>query len=387
MKTYLLISALITCTLIVSCEKEKEEANPVVGPYFGQTPPGDNAVVFAPGIISLPNRDEFSIVFSPDGNEAIYVADKLYYIKCENNKWTDPVIPPFSVNQEIATPIFSSDGKKLYYTKWSSDYSSSHIWMVEHAAGGWGVPQLLPSPINLASFDGGYAETSDSVVYFWSSRSGNSDIWFKRPSSAQAENLGSIINSISTEGSPCIAPDGSYLIFNSGRTGKIGFGDLYVSFSKENNEWTTPVNMNSGGAGINLPIYDQIYPSLSPDGKYLFFQRNKMDAQTDIYWVSTHILDNLKKIAIPTGSEYKAIDQKVKLYPNPANAHINIIFDDTPVREVFVKIFNLQGAQVISKTFQNSTSATIDLTGLTAGIYMVKVIVDGACYVEKILKE
>jgi hypothetical protein len=35
--------------------------------YFGQTPPGDEAVIFAPGIISLPNCLEVKIAFSPDG--------------------------------------------------------------------------------------------------------------------------------------------------------------------------------------------------------------------------------------------------------------------------------------------------------------------------------
>jgi hypothetical protein len=31
--------------------------------YFGQTPLGDSAVIFAPGIISLPNRSECALSF------------------------------------------------------------------------------------------------------------------------------------------------------------------------------------------------------------------------------------------------------------------------------------------------------------------------------------
>jgi len=40
------------------------------GDYFGQTPPGDSALIFAPGIISLPGRSEYKIIFSPNGNES-----------------------------------------------------------------------------------------------------------------------------------------------------------------------------------------------------------------------------------------------------------------------------------------------------------------------------
>jgi len=37
--------------------------------YFGQEPPGDSAIIFAPGIISLDDRFDQSITISPDGTE------------------------------------------------------------------------------------------------------------------------------------------------------------------------------------------------------------------------------------------------------------------------------------------------------------------------------
>jgi len=38
--------------------------------YLGQKPPGDSAVVFAPGIVSVPGRNVPCISFSPDGKSA-----------------------------------------------------------------------------------------------------------------------------------------------------------------------------------------------------------------------------------------------------------------------------------------------------------------------------
>jgi hypothetical protein len=56
--------------------------------------------------------------------------------------------------------------------------------------------------------------------------------------------------------------------------------------------------MDRSGADIN--ILNQDSPTLSPDGKYLFFRPHTGYPYTnisDIYWVSTHILDTLKKVA------------------------------------------------------------------------------------------
>lgn len=47
------------------------DTKPPGSPYLGQTPPGDVATIFAPGIISdgLNNRD---IAITPDGSELYY---------------------------------------------------------------------------------------------------------------------------------------------------------------------------------------------------------------------------------------------------------------------------------------------------------------------------
>ena len=46
-------------------------ANAATGPYFGQTV-GTTPMIFAPGIVSLTNRLEYQIDFSPDGNECFF---------------------------------------------------------------------------------------------------------------------------------------------------------------------------------------------------------------------------------------------------------------------------------------------------------------------------
>ncbi len=303
MKKILLL--LLTGFFCTSCTQTETNFLETKDAYFGQTPPGDSAVVFAPGIFSLPDRLESSITFSPDGKELYFqvveiannkASYKIYYTKYVNNKWTEQVEAPFSANNKIgsSSPFISADGKSLYFVR------DGDIWMVERTIEGWGEPQLLPSPINSTSRENSYTETADGVAYISSKRPGGFggiDNWrIARLSdqSLQAENLGPILNSPSFDVSPCIAPDGSYLIFGSERNGRRGEAHLYISFNKGNNEWTTPVNMNSCGAKINNETAHHNSPSLSPDGKFLFFVRHETMLDMDIYWVSASIIDDIR---------------------------------------------------------------------------------------------
>jgi Tol biopolymer transport system component len=296
---------LIIILMLITKSSFGQQFTDVYGDYFGQTPPGDTAVIFAPGIISRTDRAELKIAFSSDGNECYFYSDGpngvgIYYTKRVNNKWTEQAIAPFSLNHITTDPFFSADGKKLYFTYNTSDWSGGDIWFVERTKEGWSEPQKLPSPVNLNAKDWSYSETAYGTAYIQSNRTnGNWDIWqIQRLSdqSIKAEDLGSVVNSPQMDLSPCIAPDGSYLIFSSDRPGGISIQDLYICFNKGGNEWTAPVNMEITGAKINIAGYNQSCPSLSPDGKYMFFCNHSHSRdKIDIYWVSTKVIEDIKK--------------------------------------------------------------------------------------------
>jgi Tol biopolymer transport system component len=78
---------------------------------------------------------------------------------------------------------------------------------------------------------------------------------------------------------PCIALDGSYIIFDAD-SGSY----LYISFKDAEGNWSEPIDLTehgldrkAGGAYI------------SPDGKYLFFALNK-----DIWWVDIKVIEDLR---------------------------------------------------------------------------------------------
>ena len=87
---------------------------------------------------------------------------------------------------------------------------------------------------------------------------------------------------------PFIAPDESYLIFSR----HINKGDLFIAFHDTLADvWTKPIDM---GDRINTSGQER-FPSISPDGKYMFFTRSDGNNQHDVYWVSSKIIENIKK--------------------------------------------------------------------------------------------
>ena len=264
--------------------------------YFGQTPPGIKAEIFMPNVISLPDRGEYSIAFSSDGNEC-YIScyqknsRSIYYTKRMKNKWKKQSEVIFSENKKYDLSGLSADGDKIFLE------NDNDIWKAERKDGLWSEPKRLPSPVNSGSNDHGYSITSDGIIYISSSRpngSGNSfEIWRILPSSDKAESLGTVVNSTLRNLTPCIARDGSYIIFTQSDT---SYEHLCISFYKEDSQWTEPVNMDIAGASINISTY-QNRPTLSPDGKFLFFNSHDSDNAgiSDIYWVSTEAIENIRK--------------------------------------------------------------------------------------------
>jgi hypothetical protein len=97
------------------------------------------------------------------------------------------------------------------------------------------------------------------------------------------------VNSDAMDLAPFVAPDESYLIFASARSGGYGGTDLYISFSDGEGEWAPAINM---GSAINTSA-NQGAPSVSADGAYLFFQSDAQPYGRNPYWVDAAILEQL----------------------------------------------------------------------------------------------
>jgi hypothetical protein len=78
---------------------------------------------------------------------------------------------------------------------------------------------------------------------------------------------------------PCVAPDGSYIIFDID-----GGPHLFVSFKGQDGTWGEPIDLSQHGLDVKAGI-----ASISPDGKYLFF-----GLEERLWWVSTQLIEELR---------------------------------------------------------------------------------------------
>ncbi len=275
---FLLFMSFISCSI---SQNESWE-------YLNEPPPGDIPKIFGRGIISVDNKNSHALVISPDGKTIIFsrYPDRTSYILTFNGgKWSEPK-ESFFYGKEVS---FSSDGKKIFY------YTDGDIFSVEKKNDGWSNPIRMDENINTAEVEYYPGIVDDGSMYF--SRDGNwktGRLMYSRFSNGnymKAVDLGLPINSGGALHA-WISPDESYMLFNSPREGSFTQNDIWVSFRNADGSWTNPIN---AGEEINSGADAILCPTVSPDGKYMFFTKLNFNPTTGyIYWVSTKIINELR---------------------------------------------------------------------------------------------
>ena len=271
--------------------------------YLGQKPPKDIPTVFAPGIISLPDRKEEVVTFSPDLRE-IYYSIEFYpdpkpsftmFTQFKNGKWSKPDTISFSKGRRTSEPFMAFGGDRIYYfaNNLRDQKGALDICYSNRIEDGWSAPISLSSPPNSQEphFTLHPCVIADSSIYFSSYSGEVCKSEYKNGEYGKVESLQSPINYMNLEGTECwgdpfVTKDEDLMIFRSTREGSYGGSDLYITFKTQEGDWSTPQNL---GPKINSS-FDELGGDITPDGKYLTFGRNG-----DIYWVSTKFIDKMRK--------------------------------------------------------------------------------------------
>jgi ELWxxDGT repeat protein len=74
----------------------------------------------------------------------------------------------------------------------------------------------------------------------------------------------------------------------------------------------------------------------------------------------------------------------ITIFPNPTTGQFTISFGSSPIQKALIELCDLQGKQLLSKTFHKATTATIDLTGLPKTMYLVRLSLNGEIIEKKI---
>jgi hypothetical protein len=299
----ILVEILISIIFIFSSNAQQDDFPVLKGPYLGQKPPGMIPEIFLPGIVTTELNEHGAPTFSPDLSEMYWSPQykeikggKILFMKITNSQWHAPKIAPFSEEFKNQNPFLSFDGKRLFFKSFrpieTDVYKNGAFWICERTPEGWSFPKPLGASVNSGSMGQQITEAKNRNLYYASDRStgkGHWDIYrvkYKNGYYYEPENLGDAINTKLYDGTPYIAPDESYLIFHSlSRPDGHGGSDLYISFRTADDTWINAKNMD----GVINTKEHELFPIVTPDGRYLFFVRNG-----DIYWVDAKIIEEFR---------------------------------------------------------------------------------------------
>jgi ankyrin repeat protein len=272
------------------------------GPWLGQPEPGDSAERFALGIVSDHGFDaEHSpAAFSPDGTE-VYWTKKyrgpILFSRAEDGRWTAPRPAPFLSEYGDGEPIFSPDGRRLYFLSMrplqpGAEPGKENIWYVEREGGRWSAPRPADRVVNEFNHHWLFSVAASGTLYFSSVHEGGlgrGDIYRSRRVNGAYQppkNLGLVINSAGHEHTPFIAPDESYLIFaSSGHGPHEGLFHFLISYRQPRGEWSQPIPLDS----ITAPVRDPLCPIITADGKFMFFI-----GSGDIWWTRADFIQEMR---------------------------------------------------------------------------------------------
>ena len=334
----LAVLALAALGLVSGCTGGREAFPKLSGPYLGQTPPGDTAQLFAPGLMNIATETR-DMAMTPEGKEIYYtLTPRAMGLSCimvtreVNGRWTKPEVAAFSGHPGVSDvePFVSPDGRKFYFVSSRADAEGSSekadwdIWVMDREGEGWSLPRPMDAPVNSEHNEFFPSLTRDGTIYFSRALKGQRVHHIYRSrlvdgKYTEPEKLPEQVNCGTTQFNAFIDPDERYIIVPvAGRRDSQGGVDYYIVFRNDDDTWSQPVNM---GPQINTPAMTQWSPYVTPDGKYFFFHLAKslegefmQDGNTtwsyiqnrsqtpesgnaNMYWIGADVIDSLKTVA------------------------------------------------------------------------------------------
>jgi outer membrane protein OmpA-like peptidoglycan-associated protein len=191
-----------------------------------------------------------------------------------------------SINSEYDEywPGLSADEKTIVFTRlipreaptnqffgnWQED-----IFFSTRTDSIWSKARSISNQINTMQNEGAESITADGLKIYYTACNrndgkGRCDIYYSERSSegwSKGINIGGPVNTEYNEKQPSLSADGRTLYFVSNRPGGKGKYDIWVSHLQDNGLWTEPSNL---GDSINTPD-DEQSPFIHPNNRSLYF--------------------------------------------------------------------------------------------------------------------
>lgn len=281
--------SIILLTSFSACNTKKEKPESKEVPevkVLGLKPPGMTPELFAPGIVSTKSL-EINAAFSPE-------MDELYFTRQVDGERPKNLGIRF-VNGTYETFYEDAYSGEIFITNDNQRMFLGNKFK-ERTASGWSEEKNMEAPY-------------DSIRIMRLTSSINDTYIFDERDTIGTLRISKVIDGVRSEpialegdfkkgtytAHPFIAPDESYIIWDSSQEQGYGDSDLYISFRQDDDSWGPAINL---GEEINSDKEDA-YGSISPDGKYFIFHRITLgetfeESYAEIFWVDAKAVLNLK---------------------------------------------------------------------------------------------
>jgi len=293
-----IILLLVMALCLNACNAKKQnlassDSSTKESSYLNQKPPGLIPELFAPGMVSTDNW-EIGGVFTPNLEEFYFLRevgekeeDKkqiFIVIKKKDNQWQESVI-----SGRVGQAFISPDGKIMHLGrryKERTDKGWSEIKRLGTPYDTIPIMRMTSSAKGTYAFD--EAVEGRSILRYSQLINGNRE----EPKPFPKE-----INTGRFNAHPYIAPDESYVLWDGQRDNGPRNAEIYVSFKQPNGSWGEAIKL---GKEVNTNV-SEFGARVTPDGKYLFFNRNTGKVKptdkyenVDIFWVDAQVIELLR---------------------------------------------------------------------------------------------
>ena len=290
--------------------------------YFGASPPGKEAEIFAPGIASTEYHDDMYPVFAPDGRDVILringrldgqVHSVLYLAhRDETGDWGTPEPLSFLTHHRCGGANFSPDGSRIFFTTRrplpdaDPSVSKTSLWFAQRMEQDWSEARPVASPINNLNLNGGLSIAADGTMYAALEIPGRDsrDIYVLECVDGEYPEyrlLPGEVNTAVHEVAPYVNSDKGYLLVTA-----VTPDGLRIQLSVRGNDgaWLKSETVDE------LTVPEAKFVTVSPDGKYVFFVSHRqsedsnpaavwtiaefdstpMEGSADIFWMKADFL-------------------------------------------------------------------------------------------------
>lgn len=256
--------------------------------YFGQEK-YEQAVPYLNAFL----KDVDKIKKDEDYNRAVELLKySRFYTELMKNPvpFVPQVVEGISTAEDEYLPILSPDNQMALFTReqhlpvdknslvQTPQVKEKFMFSVQNPDGTFTPGEEMPEPFNINDNEGGATLTADNNTLFYTvcrydkvKKYQNCDIYISENSGGYWSPIHSAGNKINLPGSwesqPSVSADGRTLYFVSDRSGGYGGYDIYRVKKGDNGEWGTPLNL---GPLINSTGNEKS-PFIHPDGKTLYY--------------------------------------------------------------------------------------------------------------------